>query len=296
MEVGVVLPQIELRGDASAIRSYVTGVHALGFRHLLASDHVVCADPAVHSSAKSPYFAETTFHEPFVIFGFVAALTDLGLASAIMILPQRQTALVAKQAAEVDLLCQGKLRLGVGVGWNAIEFETLGMDFGTRGRRFEEQIELMRRLWQEKSLTFAGTYDRVEGAGMAPGPLQRPIPIWLGAKAPAALRRVGRLADGWFPQARPDATFAAEWAIVRAAAADAGRDPGSLGLEGRVQWSLGGLPHVLDELAAWRELGATHGSVDTTGSGFSSIEEHLSALGTVADALSLRQPGSARPR
>ncbi len=291
MDVGVVLPQIELGTDASSIRKYVRRVYELGFRHVQASEHVVCADPAVHPSARLPYVAETTFHEPFVLFGFMAALADLGLATTILILPQRQTALVAKQAAEVDLLCGGRLRLGVAAGWNAIEFEALGMDFTTRGRRLEEQVGLLRRLWLEKSVTFAGSFDRVDGAGMAPGPVQRPIPIWLGAKAPAALRRVGRLADGWFTQSRPGAEFDAEWSIVRAAASETGRDPDSLGLEGRIQWNAGGLPHVLEELAAWDAIGATHGAVDTTGCGVA-IDAHLSALETVAEALGLGAPAS----
>jgi probable F420-dependent oxidoreductase len=289
MDIGVVLPQTELGTDPRAIARYVTRAHELGFRHLLASDHVVGADRNVHPSATPPYVVESTFHEPFALFGFIAALADLGLATAILILPQRQTALVAKQAAEVDLLCGGKLRLGVGVGWNAIEFETLGMEFTNRGRRIEEQVRLLRLLWEEKSLRFAGRFDRVNGAGISPHPVQRPIPIWFGAKAPAALRRVGRLADGWFPQTRPGPEFDAELSVVRAAAVAAGRDPDMLGLEGRVQWRLGGLSHVLDELAAWASLGATHGSVDTMGCGFSSLDGHLSALEATANALNLAQ-------
>jgi probable F420-dependent oxidoreductase len=293
MDIGVVLPQTELGTDPRVISGYVTRIHELGFHHLLASDHVVGADRNVHPSATPPYVVESTFHEPLALFGFISALADLGLATAVLILPQRQTALVAKQAAEVDLLCGGKLRLGVGVGWNAIEFDTLGMDFTNRGRRIEEQVRLMRLLWEEKSVTFTGRFDRVDGAGISPRPIQRPIPVWFGAKSPGALRRAGRLADGWFPQARPGPEFDAELSVVRAAAAEAGRDPDILGLEGRVQWCLGGLSHVLDELAAWAALGATHGSVDTMGCGFSSLDEHLSALEATASALRLAQRAAA---
>src|SRR6476469_7227903 len=165
MRVGVVFPQTELGGDAGAVRAYGQRVEELGFTHILAYDHVVGADPDVHTGWGGPYDVHTTFHEPLVMFGFLAALTrSVELVTGVIILPQRQTALVAKQAAEVDLLSGGRLRLGIGIGWNAVEYEALGEDFGNRGKRSAEQVELLRRLWTEQTVTFDGEFDRVTGA------------------------------------------------------------------------------------------------------------------------------------
>src|ERR1039458_7920322 len=161
MQIGVVFPQTEIGADADAVRRYGERVTGLGYQHLLAYDHVVGADPAVHQGWRGPYDVKTTFHEPMVMFGFLAAITPLELVTGIIIAPQRQTALLAKQAAEVDLLTGGHFRLGVGLGWNQVEYEALGQDFSTRGRRLEEQVELMRRLWTEQSVTFNGEYERV---------------------------------------------------------------------------------------------------------------------------------------
>src|SRR5258708_14783188 len=156
MNIGVVFPQTEIGADRGAIRSYAQRVEELGFTHLLAYDHVLGADPEVHRPWRGPYDVDTTFHEPFVLFGYLAAITELELVTGIIVLPQRQTALVAKQAAEVDVLTNGRFRLGVGAGWNAVEFDALGKDFATRGRRMDEQIELLRRLWIDQSVTFEG--------------------------------------------------------------------------------------------------------------------------------------------
>src|SRR5215211_400421 len=193
MQIGVVFPQTEIGPDVGAVRAYVEGVEAAGFAHILVYDHVLGADPALHKGWSGPYDIRTTFHEPFVLFGFLAGIVDLELVTGIIILPQRQTALVAKQAAEVDLLTRGRFRLGGGLGWNADEYEALGKDFSDRGRRIEEQVAVMRRLWTEESVTHEGTYERITGAGLAPPPLQRPIPVWFGAQSPPAYRRVGRL-------------------------------------------------------------------------------------------------------
>jgi probable F420-dependent oxidoreductase len=288
MQIGVVFPQTELGGDVGAVRAYAQGVEELGFRHLMAYDHVLGADPAVHQDWQGVYDVQDTFHEPMVLFGYLAALTSLELVTAIIILPQRQTVLVAKQAAEVDLLSDGRLRLGVGLGWNAVEYEALGQDFTTRGKRVEEQVELMRRLWTEQSITFDGTYDRVTGAGLAPLPVQRPIPIWFGAQSPVAYRRAGRLADGWFPQMPPGPKLDEAKAMVEEAAVQAGRDPSVLGMEGRASWT--GSAEELDDLARrWRESGATHLAVSTMKAGLRTVDEHLAALATVAETLELRK-------
>src|SRR5579859_7042033 len=178
MKIGVVFPQTEIGADAGAVRAYAQRVEELGYGHVLAYDHVLGADPAVHVGWSGPYDVRTTFHEPLVLFGYLAALTSLELVTGIIILPQRQTALVAKQAAEVDLLTGGRFRLGIGLGWNAVEYEALGEDFTNRGKRSEEQVEVIRKLWTERSVTFEGKYHRVTGAGLAPLPNQRPIPVW----------------------------------------------------------------------------------------------------------------------
>ncbi|PRX68576.1 putative F420-dependent oxidoreductase [Nonomuraea fuscirosea] len=288
MRIGVVLPQTELGGDAGAVRAYGQRVQELGYRHVMAFDHVVGADPAVHEGWDGPYDVRTTFHEPMVLFGYLAALTSLELVTSIVILPQRQTVLAAKQAAEVDLLTGGRFRLGVGIGWNPVEYEALGEDFGNRGRRVEEQIELMRRLWTEQSVTFEGEFHRVTGAGIAPLPVRRPIPVWIGGQSPAAYRRAGRLADGWFPQMSPGQELDEAKAMVEQAAARAGRDPATLGMEGRVSWR--GDPDELAETARrWEESGATHLAVNTMRAGLRSVDEHLAALETAADALGLRR-------
>src|ERR1017187_10512250 len=186
MQIGVVFPQTEIGRDVGALRAYALRVEELGYAHLLAYDHVLGADPRVHQGWEGPYDVSTTFHEPFVLYGYLAAITSLELVTGIIILPQRQTALVAKQAAEVDLLTNGRLRLGVGIGWNPVEYEALGQEFSTRGQRIEEQVGLLRALWTSRSVTASGRFDHVTGAGIAPMPVQRPIPIWFGGASPQA--------------------------------------------------------------------------------------------------------------
>lgn len=287
MQVGVVFPQTEMGGDVGAIRAYATAVQELGFQHVMTYDHVVGADPAVHLDWPAPYDVHTTFHEPFVLFGYLAAVTDLELVTGIVILPQRQTVLVAKQAAEVDLLTNGKLRLGVGIGWNWVEYEALGKDFGNRGVRSEEQVALLRRLWTEGSVTHDGASERVTGAGLSPLPVQRPIPIWFGGSSTRAYRRAGRLGDGWFPQMGPGAELEAAKQIVDAAAIGAGRDPATIGMDGRSGWAKKGLDGVLAEADLWQAAGATHLSVNTMDAGLGSIDEHVAALAAVASGLGL---------
>jgi len=283
MRIGVVFPQTELGGDVGAVRVYAQRAGELGFTHVLAYDHVVGADPAVHTGWDGPYDVHTTFHEPMVLYGYLAAVTSMELVTGVIILPQRQTVLAAKQAAEVDLLTSGKFRLGVGIGWNRVEYEALGQDFSTRGKRLEEQITLLRRLWTEQSVTFSGTFDQITGAGLAPMPVQRPIPVWVGAQSPRAYRRAGRLADGWFPQMAPGPQLDEARRIVAEAAAEAGRDPASLGMEGRLRWQ-----QDRDKLAAamrqWQDADATHLSVNTMGAGLRTVDDHLAALATAAEA------------
>ena len=285
MRVGVVFPQTEIGADAGAVRAYAEHVEASNFTHVLTYDHVVGADPSVHTGWGGPYDVDTTFHEPLVMFGFLAGVTTtIELVTGVIILPQRQTALVAKQAAEVDLLSNGRLRLGVGIGWNAVEYEALGEDFTNRGKRSEEQIELMRSLWTQRSVNFSGRFHRLTGAGLAPLPVQRPIPVWIGAAYARGYERAGRLADGWFPMVPPGPDLEAARSIVERAAIEAGRDPATVGMEGRVSWR-GDREKVANEVVKWADAGASHVSINTMGGGFETVDDHLAALAEIAEVV-----------
>ena len=283
MRIGVVFPQTEIGADAGAVRAYAEHVEGLGFTHLLAYDHVVGADPNVHAGWDGPYDLHNTFHEPLVTFGYLAAVTtSLELVTGILILPQRQTVLVAKQAAEVDLLSGGRLRLGIGLGWNAVEYEALGEDFSNRGKRSEEQVDLMRTLWTEQTVTYHGTYHQVTGAGLAPLPIQRPIPVWFGTSSPRACRRAGRLGNGWFPMVGPGPKLELALQEVAQAAREAGRDPAQIAMEGRVSWN-GNDDDLAGGLRVWADAGASHLSINTMGAGLASVDDHLRALTSAAE-------------
>lgn len=282
---GAVFPQTEIGGDRGAVRAYVQAVEELGYKHLIAYDHVVGADRAVYPDWKGPYDLDSTFHEPLVLFGYVVAITSLEVLSGILILPQRQTVLVAKQAAEIDLLSDGRIRLGVGLGWNEVEYEALGEDFSTRGARVSEQVELLRKLWSEPSVTFDGRYEHVTGAGIAPLPVQRPIPIWFGAFDDRAVRRAGRIADGWLPGVAPGPKLEESLEILRTAAVEAGRDPASIGLEGRISFRRDEQARVVAERDGWRAEHASHVGVNTMGAGLKTVDEHIAALGEAIEIL-----------
>lgn len=294
MRVGVVLPQTEIGDQPASLVRYARHVEELGYAHILAYDHVLGADPEVYPGWNGPYDINTTFHEPLVLFGFLAAITSVELVSGILILPQRQTALVAKQAAQVDVLSQGRLRLGVGIGWNPVEYDALGQDFSTRGRRLEEQVDLLRRLWTSRSVTFDGDHDHIKGAGLLPMPVQQPIPLWVGGSSAPAYRRMGRIADGWFPMVPPGPRLQDALDLVAEGAAQAGRDAGAIGMEGRVSWGDGDLARLADHAGRWREAGATHVAIDTMGAGLASLDEHLAALSAAADALGVHSGQTAR--
>jgi probable F420-dependent oxidoreductase len=294
VQIGVIYPQTELPTDPETVRAYVRTVEELGYRHFEIYDHVLGADPAVHTGWKGPYDVDTTFHEPLVFYGFLAAITQLELVTGVIVSPQRQTVLLAKQAAEVDILSAGRFRLGIGAGWNPVEYEGLAQDFSTRGRRQEEQIGLLRRLWTERSVTHEGTFDRIVGAGLAPLPIQRPIPIWIGGLSPAAYRRMGSLADGWFPRVEPGPDLDEALAIIATAAAEAGRDPAAIGMDARIRQGAEGTDDLLRDAQRWRDAGATHLSVDTMGSRLPGLDARLDALAKAAEALQLA--GSAERR
>jgi probable F420-dependent oxidoreductase len=261
---GITFPQGAISADPDDLRTYVTGIAALGYDHLVVPDHILGADPLVHPGWNGVYDIEDGFHEPFVLFGFLSAFSSLEFVAGVIVLPQRQTALVAKQAAQVDLLTRGRLRLGVGIGWNVPEYEGLGADFATRGRRIDEQIEVLRLLWTQPSITFTGADHVLSGVGIAPPPIQRPIPVWIAAeRATRAFERVGRLGDGWMAMGPPGEDAARAVKIIRAAAESVGRDPAAIGIEASVNFTDGDLTRVAAEIAGWRELGATHITINS---------------------------------
>src|SRR5712691_3145389 len=233
MQIGVTFPQNEIGADPIVIRDYAQAAEGLGYSHLVAYDHVLGADPT-HRPGWQDYTQQDMFHEPFVLFGYLAALTRLELVPAVIILPQRQTALVAKQAAEVDILTGGKLRLGVGVGWNPVEYEALGTDFHTRGRMIEEQVEVMHLLWSQDVVSYKGRFHTITEAGLNPLPIGRSIPIWMGGSADILLKRVAQLGNGWFPQGQPDDQMRETVERLRRYVREAGRDLGTVGIEARM--------------------------------------------------------------
>ena len=279
MRYGVVFPQTEIGKDPSAIRDFAQAAEELGYHHLLAYDHVVGANPASRPGWRPPYTYKDTFHEPFVLFGYLAGLTKrIELVTGVIILPQRQTVLVAKQAAALDVLSGGRLRLGIGIGWNPVEYEALGENFKNRGRRSEEQVDVMRKLWTQELVTFEGEWHKITDAGLNPLPIQRPIPIWFGGGHDQTLRRVARLGDGWFPLLGPDDKCRAMIEKIRAYTREAGRDPRSVGIEGRIMIGQGSPEQWTKEIQAWKELGATHVTANTMKAGFSSPSGHVEAI------------------
>lgn len=285
MQIGVIFPQTEVGGDPGAVRAYGEAVTELGFAHLAAYDHVLGGDTAVLGDLGGPYTIDHTFREPLVMFAYLAGRTPLGFATSILIGPQRQTALLAKQAAELDLLCDGRFRLGLGIGWNKLEYDALGVPFDQRAAIFEEQIAVLRALWTTKSVTIDGRFHHIRASGLAPFPTQRPIPIWIGGHAPAALRRVGRVADGWFPMFRPRGGLEEALEVVHEGAAEAGRDMSGFQFEGRLEYAGHDLETVAEHKRRWQEAGATHLSVNTMHSGLADVDAHIGALRDIAEAV-----------
>lgn len=288
MKIGVVFPQIESGTDPGFIRDYAQTAESLGFDHILIYDHVVGANTASRPKWSGPYTSKHTFHEPFVVFGYMAACTQrIELATGVIILPQRQTVLVAKQAAEVDVLSGGRLRLGIGVGWNDVEFEALGTNFHDRGARCVEQMKVMRALWTQETVTFEGKWHRMPDAGINPLPVQRPIPLWIGGESDVALRRAARIADGWMssrpirpagkqPAGEPAREHQAEQ--LREHLAAAGRSPKTFGIEGRAAIADGGPDQWRLQIEQWKTLGATHLSVNTMQAGLPNPRAHIDAI------------------
>ncbi|HUF31918.1 MAG TPA: LLM class F420-dependent oxidoreductase [Acidimicrobiales bacterium] len=285
MRIGAVYPQIELGGDPEAVRRIGRAVEDLGFDHLLAYDHVL---GAVHEGRQpplvGPYNERDPFHDPLVLFAHLAGITErLHFVSGVVILPQRQTALLARQVADLALLSGDRFRLGVGIGWNHVEYEALGQDFHTRGAREEEQIELLRRLWTEEVVDFEGRFDRVDRAALVPRPV-RPVPIWLGGWGQAALARAARVGDG-FIFGGPSSDVHDAWDRVREMVATNGRDDGFGGE--RMIPSAKGPSYVAERIAEWEAVGGTHAAVITMGQGLATADAHVEHLADVAAALGL---------
>ncbi len=288
MKVGVSVPMTEIGDDLGALRDYIQAAEDLGYDHVRILDHVLGADPQFHPEVSEfPYTYKSYTHEPFTLLSYLAAITErLHLVTGILILPQRQTALVAKQAAEVDLLSGGRLRLGIGIGWNPVEYEALGENFNNRGRRSQEQIEVLRMLWTQEVVNFQGRWHRITHAGINPLPVQRPIPVWIGAgrstspiPPEAALRRIGSIADGWFPMFSPGEDGREAIARMHGYAREAGREPTAIGIEGRVNVTPGTGPEDwVTEMKAWEDLGATHLSVGARLGPAGSPDDYINAI------------------
>lgn len=286
MKIGAVIPHHEIGDDPGAIRDYAQGAEQLGIDHLMIYDHVMGADRDRPGGFEGPYDKDVAFHEPFVLFGFLAACTRrVDLVTAVLILPQRQTVLVAKQAAEVAILSGNRLKLGVGVGWNELEYQALDQDFGTRGRRQAEQVELMRRLWTEDAFSFEGEFHTIDHSSILPRP-SAPIPVLFGGSAPAVLERCARLGDGWMPLGSPSDKVVARIARLRELRAEAGRDWDDFSIYAQAQYAGGDAERWAAHAAKWSELGATHLAVATHRAEETDVDGHLARIAEYQSAVS----------
>lgn len=288
MKYGVVYPQTEFPTDPFAIKDYAQGVEALGFTHLLAYDHVLGVNPDRTGNWSGPYSYKNPFVEPIALFSYLAGLTrKLEFITGIIILPQRQTALFAKQAATLDVLCEGRLRLGVALGWNEPEYVSLNKNFHDRGERFEEQIQVLRELWTKPLVTFNGKWHTLPDVGLNPLPVQRPIPLWFGGHADPVLRRVAKLADGWLPNYKTPEDAAEAMEKLQAYLEVEGRSFVDIGIEPRIRLKDGDEQEWVQLAKSWEKAGATHLTLITMGAGLSSPEEHLQIVKRFADAIGL---------
>ena len=279
MKIGVVFPQTEIGADPAVAAKFATPAESLGYDHLLAYDHVLGANTASRPDWQGPYTMNSMFQEPLVLFAYLAGLTKtLEFASGVIILPQRQTALVAKQAACVDVLSNGRLRLGIGTGWNDVEYEALGESFNNRGKRSEEQIDVLRKLWADEAVTYDGEWHKITDAGLNPLPVNKSIPIWLGGMAPQVVDRVGRLADGWFPFANKD--LANQIEQVREVARTAGRAPDSIGIECIVPTNTD-----VDRLKSLQEIGVSHVAMVTMNQELADPAAHIDSISSARTVL-----------
>jgi probable F420-dependent oxidoreductase len=287
MKIGAVYPQTELKGDPQAVHDIGIAVEKMGYSHLLAFDHVVGASHDREPELWGPYTENDPFHDPFVMFAYLAGITrKIELVTGVLILPQRQTVLVAQQAADLDLLSHERLRLGIGTGWNYVEYDALGQDFHTRGARADEQIEFLRRLWSEHVMSFDGKFDRLDKGNILPRP-RRSIPLWIGGFTEPAFRRGGRLGDGYIFAG--DLDHAAEGlARVRHHLSESGRSEDAFGKE-LIMLRAKAPEAVAETVKRWHEMGGTHATVNSMGQGFTTIEAHIDYLADVRHHLDQAQ-------
>ncbi|GGB87402.1 hypothetical protein GCM10011494_02190 [Novosphingobium endophyticum] len=275
MKIGVSYPTTEVAGDPKAIRKFVRAAEELGYKHMMAYDHVLkTPHEGREPKLTGPYTDKDSFHDPFVLFAFAAAISEkLEFATGVMVLPQRQTVLVAQQAADVDLLSNERLRLGMGIGWNYVEYEALGQDFKTRGKRLEEQFDLLRRLWSEPLVTFDGRFDRVDRGCINPRP-RRQIPLWVGGNSEPAYERGARIGDG-FIFAAPGGPAVEAWERIRFHLKELDRDESDYGRELLALFAR--TPQeCADHLRTFRDAGGTHGCVPSMGKGLgNNIDAHI---------------------
>jgi probable F420-dependent oxidoreductase len=279
MRIGVIFPQTEIGNDPAVIRDFAQTAEDLGYSHVLVYDHVLGANPERPGGWSGPYTYLTPFHEVFVLLAYLAGVTQhLELVTGILILPQRQTALVAKQAASLDVLSGGRLRLGVGLGWNEVEYTALNENFHNRGQRIEEQVVLMRHLWSEPLVDFQGKWHTIPDAGINPLPVKHSIPVWFGGFSERALRRIAKLADGWILLHGTAAEAKKDLDLFYGFLEEAGRPRSAIGLEPRISHGEGDPKFWETSLHDWRAAGATHLSFNTMGSGFNTPQEHIQAI------------------
>ena len=293
MELGALLPLGDLGGDPATVREYAQNAEALGYDFVEAPDHVL----GVNAASRPGWDRNTSrdlFHDPFVLFGYLAGATPkLGFSTGVLILPQRQTVLVAKQAACLDVLSGGRFRLGVGVGWNEVEFTGLNENFHNRGRRSEEQVRVMQMLWRDPHVTFKGRWHMIEDAGINPLPAAGRVPVWFGGHHERTLERIAKWGDGWMPNAYPPDRSAIDvFSRLRRLTEAAGRDPRAIGIEVWVSMGSGSEADWRSEAEFWKNAGASHLTLTTTfgrgrhrripGRG---MAEHLAALRRYRDAV-----------
>jgi probable F420-dependent oxidoreductase len=288
MKTGALIPMMDGVVTPADTIAFARDVESMGYDYLVAYEHVIGGTPEGRPAPERGRITHESFlHESLTLVAFLAAATSrIEFCTEIIVAPQRQTVLLAKQVAEVDYLSNGRLRLGIGAGWNALEFEALNEDFGNRGRRLDEQIDVLRALWTQDVVDYGGRFHRIDRAGITPRPVQQPVPIWIGGDADAALRRIATMADGWLPLSAPRSEqFLAQHRKVAAYLEEAGRNFADLGLEGQLYLRRGSRQDWIEDIAAWRSLGASHLTVRTVGTGLKTLPEHLKALRAIRELL-----------
>ncbi|MDP7390476.1 MAG: LLM class F420-dependent oxidoreductase [Alphaproteobacteria bacterium] len=287
MKIGVSFPTTEVGNDPIVMRDFAQAAEDMGYEYLTAIDHVLQARDPAGDDFRAYYTIDNAFHEPLILFSYLAGVTSkIGFVTAILILPQRPTVLVAKQAAQLDLMSGGRLRLGCGIGWNDLEFDAMDQNFKNRARRISEQFDLMKQLWTEETVTFEGEFHKIEDAGINPRPIQQPIPLWIGAFVDPAIRRAGPIADGWLVNPRVSAGAEAEplFEQFRKGAEEAGRNADALGIDATVLAGDRGPQAWAADAVTWKSMGATHLTFRTMAAGVESVDAHIDSIRKFKDA------------